>query len=179
MKLIPVHAGKNKFVHAIVDDEDFEWLSPLTGWHLTSHGQIQLTKSRKTPKPRPNKKFSKYYTALMSRLITLPWAEELVLHRNGNSLDCRRENLEVVDFSEARRRTVGRSSKVRNAKNYSLQKKTYQIHIQRNGHKVYTTAKTEEDAQRKVKEILEQISTWEPHIGEAEIYYTLDDKIAN
>lgn len=175
MKEISISAGNGQIVYAIVDDEDFQWLNDLTGWAIQTRGQIQLQKSNQKKYYPPLKARPKNFTVLMSRLIMLPWKEEVVLHRNGNYLDCRRENLEVIDISEARRRTSHKSFKVKNNKNYTKQFKLYQISVQRNGHRVRANAKTEEEAQRKVKEIKEQISGWEPMIMEVKEYRALDN----
>jgi hypothetical protein len=85
MKTIPLPKGKQ----AIVDDEDYEWLSVLK-WVLTSQGSVShqiQTKERRT-------------CLLMHQLVlraSLPrYVKHKVRHINGNKLDNRKANLKVL-----------------------------------------------------------------------------------
>lgn len=78
MKRIPLTQGK----FALVDDEDFEYLSQWK-WHVTNtigmpHGYARRTGS-----------------VYMHRVITKAPNEKVVDHKNGNTLDNRKQNLRV------------------------------------------------------------------------------------
>lgn len=81
MKHIPLTKG---FV-AIVDDEDFEWLSAWKWQASICNGKVY---ARRTKKENGTST-----TILMHREIAKPLPEEDVDHKNGDTMDCRRENL--------------------------------------------------------------------------------------
>lgn len=87
MKLIPLTQG----LHAIVDDEDYEWLVRWK-WHARKgrHGVYAL-------RWEPGGK-GRYLR--MHRVIMSPGEDEVVDHINGDSLDNRRCNLRVCDIQQ-------------------------------------------------------------------------------
>lgn len=78
MKKIPL--TQNKF--AIVDDDDFEYLSQFS-WHFQSRGYA-ASNSKK----------------LMHRVICNPEPKQQIDHINGNKLDNRRSNLRLCSNSQ-------------------------------------------------------------------------------
>src|SRR5438445_118466 len=80
-KLIPIF---NSEISAIVDDENFEWLS-LHKWHLTEKGYavcgVYNPITKKTEKYR------------MHRMIMRAKKGQIVDHRNRNKLDNQKSNL--------------------------------------------------------------------------------------
>lgn len=88
MKLIKL--TKEQF--AMVDDEDFEWLSQWK-WFFRVHHHSQGYASRIEVKNGKRKLIS------MHRLIINAKNDEFVDHKNGNKLDCRRVNLRTCSIS--------------------------------------------------------------------------------
>ena len=88
-----IRLPNNKF--ALVDDEDYEWLSDLKGWIVNRTGYAQLIK--------PGYKDKKTKTFLMSRLVMLAHllAPDLeVDHRDGNPLNNQKRNLRFCTHAE-------------------------------------------------------------------------------
>lgn len=84
MKKIPLTQGK----FAIVDDEDFEFLSQWKWWTLKSGNTFYAIRR------------SKNATILMHRVIIGAKPKKTVDHVNGNGLDNRKENIREVSNSE-------------------------------------------------------------------------------
>ena len=90
MKIIPLTQGQR----ALVDDEDYEWLSQWRWWTFNSRGHLYA--GRKLPmsskcKPR---------TLLMHReILRLPKSVQLD-HINHNGLDNRKCNLRICNYAE-------------------------------------------------------------------------------
>lgn len=85
MKRIPLRARDGSVrAHALVDDEDFEWLSQWA-WQLHAEGYVQ----------RVQRRAGRRILVLMHRLLMgLPAAQ--VDHKNGDRLDNQRHNLRVT-----------------------------------------------------------------------------------
>lgn len=99
MKRIPLTRGK----FAIVDDEDFEWLSKKS-WYAFFNGWIFYAATNKSIKIDKTRK-----TFLMHRIILNPLAEMQIDHKNGNGLDNRRNNLRICIQEENNRNKIGKS----------------------------------------------------------------------
>lgn len=82
-KQVPLTQGK----FALVDDEDFEWLSQHK-WHLSQHGYAARGKHEGYPKKTVGILF-------MHRVILNAPSGTEVDHINGNRLDNRRSNLRL------------------------------------------------------------------------------------
>lgn len=95
MKTIQLTKG---FV-AVIDDQDFDWLNRWK-WHASFNGGLPYAKSQ-----RNNRRIS------MHRLITGATSDQIVDHKNRDSLDNRRCNLRIVTSSQnmANRRKNSRS----------------------------------------------------------------------
>lgn len=98
MKRIPLHQGPgdNVVAHALVNDEDYEWLSPYY-WRLDKDGYAARS-GRRNGKP---------FTFSMAREVTEATAGLQVDHINGNRPDNRRENLRVVPPAQNRHNQQG------------------------------------------------------------------------
>lgn len=80
--------GKGKF--AIIDNEDFEYLSKFN-WHLYNNGYAR----RRAPRDGGNRKSFYMHKVIMKVKNTV-----LIDHKNRNGLDNRKKNLRVCTFSE-------------------------------------------------------------------------------
>ena len=122
MKRIPLTKGK----YALVDDEDFDWLTGNWKWHL-SHGYAQTNF-----RPLDDERFT---MKLHRLLISVPKGYEID-HINGNGLDNQRSNLRLCTHQENMR------NRPKN-KNKSGYKGVYRNHakwhaaIKHNGKKIY------------------------------------------
>lgn len=85
MKTIPLTKGKS----AIVDDSDFEWASKWK-WSCAANGYAVRT-------PMEN---GVQRSIFLHREIMQPASGEVVDHINGDTLDCRRENMRVCTNAE-------------------------------------------------------------------------------
>lgn len=94
---------------AIVDDEDFERVSQFN-WYASqeSRNGLKCYAVRRAlkgePDYRPGRKTKIRLHRWILGLPALPTDGMVVDHKNGNSLDCRRENLEIVTQQENMRR---------------------------------------------------------------------------
>jgi len=84
MKKIPLSQGK----FTIVDDADYDWLMKIK-WSATKSAHNWYVVNGKTGKRR-----------YMHREIMKPTNGQVVHHKNGDSLDNRRANLEVCTQTE-------------------------------------------------------------------------------
>lgn len=106
MKKIKLTQGKV----ALVSAEDFDWLSRFK-WtaHRGSAGGNRWYAVRNAT-AKIGKKRKRVWVRMHRLIMDLPpgslTSELVVDHRNGNGLDNRRENLEVVTFSENSRRAT-------------------------------------------------------------------------
>ena len=101
MKEIPLTQGKV----ALVDDEDFEWLSQFK-WYAKKGGQTYYAARKVTVAPK-KRKYEFMHNAIMK-----PQGGEQVDHRDGNGLNNCRSNLRIADYQKQqanRRKTVGSS----------------------------------------------------------------------
>lgn len=99
-KLIPLTRGQ----FAIVDDDDFEWLSQWKWcYHPTRHGYA--LRGVKTPERKTK-------LIYMHNVIMSPPVDFVVDHKNLNSLDNQRDNLRLATHSQnsANRTSSGGSS---------------------------------------------------------------------
>ncbi len=83
MKQIPLTRGK----FAIVDDEDFEFLNQWK-WHYS----VDIKKGNGRAANRDRK--------YMHRILLNPPDKQMIDHKNGNSLDNRRQNLRFCTVSQ-------------------------------------------------------------------------------
>lgn len=79
MKKIKLHGKKGTGLYLLVDEADFDIVSPFS-WFLGSHGYA----------------CSKQNTVLAHRLILDNPSGKEIDHINGDKLDCRRTNLRIV-----------------------------------------------------------------------------------
>ena len=95
MKLIPLSKGKV----AIVDDEDYHFLM-MFKWHASEQGNSKAdyacTKIRTA--------YKKYKKLWMHRIVTKCPDGLVVDHLNSETLDNRKQNLEVVTLEENSKR---------------------------------------------------------------------------
>ena len=108
MKLIPLTQGRI----AIVDDEDFEWLSQWN-WHAGGRPRNEYA-SRSEPRLPPIASKGPQRTIKMHRLIMNPPKGYEVDHINGDTFDNRRTNLRICTRAENCRNrlpTIGRRFK--------------------------------------------------------------------
>lgn len=102
MKEIPLSQG----LVALVDDEDYEELSQYK-WHAVKHRNTYYAVRNHPvyPSYRVNVK--------MHRQIMRAQENEIIDHKNGNGLDCQRNNLRIASSSQNaanRRAREGRKS---------------------------------------------------------------------
>lgn len=84
MKTIPLNNG----MAALVDDEDYEWLSSFTWYARRANKSTELYYAMTTLNERPSR---------MHRMILgLTSQSQLTDHRNGNGLDNQRHNLRIA-----------------------------------------------------------------------------------
>lgn len=122
-KLIPLSKG----LHAIVDDEDFEWLSQ---WKWSAMG---------------GKKGWTHYASgsqgMMHRLILglKPHHKRIADHINGNGLDNRRCNLRRVTNGQNQRNKGPNKNNTLGIKGvyWHLQKKRFQVQVMHNWKAIY------------------------------------------
>jgi len=87
-KFIPLNSKE----FAIVDDEDFELASQYT-WNCTKRSDLSYARTSK-------KIGGKQFTIRLHRLLLSAGPGEMVDHRNGDGLDCRRSNLRFATRSQ-------------------------------------------------------------------------------
>jgi len=93
MKEIGLNAG----FRAVVDDEVFAWLNQYK-WTADRHGDICYAVRRL--KLRDGRDRS---TSLHREILRIPYGDRrIVIHKNGDGLDCRVENLAIEDARAAR-----------------------------------------------------------------------------
>jgi hypothetical protein len=100
MKQIALSGGK---AYALVDDEDYEWLSPLYTWTITNMGYAQLHKTGKFGQ----------LGLLMHRLIMFAESNQQIDHIDGNPLNNQKANLRFCDAqgnNRNRKKTAGHHS---------------------------------------------------------------------
>ena len=85
-KRIPLTKG----YFAIVDDQDYEWLSQWKWRSLLSKGKVYAIRHQRGG-------YHKYLTVLMHRQIMDAPIDKLVDHRDGNGLNNQRDNLRLVN----------------------------------------------------------------------------------
>lgn len=117
----------NKNLSALVDDEDFEWLSEYR-WYAVEYSRV---------KNRFYAKMSSRRKTLMHRLLLNAPRELEVDHMNGNTLDNRKSNLRLATRSENARNCLVRiDSKARfKGVEYRQDKGKYSAYYTLNGEK--------------------------------------------
>lgn len=99
---------------ALIDEEDLPRVKEHGSWHAEQmRGQIYATHEHWLGKGRhqPQKE-----RVLLHRFVMNAQPGQLVMHRNGNGLDCRKNNLRFGNHSEngaSHRRKQGKTSKYR------------------------------------------------------------------
>lgn len=123
---IPLSRG----AFAVVDEDDYEWLTGMGEWHLSDTGYAV----RRTPAG----------TVRMHRLVAGTPEELITDHLNGNRLDNRRSNLRTVNNSQNMRN-------VKTRKYYTWDKSKNMWMVRYNGI-FYGRYKTEEEAAKAAKD---------------------------
>jgi hypothetical protein len=106
----------------LLDQEDLYKVKQYQ-WHTSSKGVVYRLNPEGTPKH-----------VQLARSVTGASSEQVVVHRNGNRLDCRRENLEIIDRSiriQAAEHRISASGYRGVSKDKRRNK--YQVHITVNG----------------------------------------------
>lgn len=91
MKTIPLTRG----YEALVDDEDFDWLSQFS-WHYTQSSITETGYARRFEKVDGKK----VYTTMHREILNLTGRGVNVDHKNHNGLDNQKENLRVCTLSQ-------------------------------------------------------------------------------
>lgn len=126
-KQIPLTQGK----FAIVDDEDYEWLSQH-GWHTT--------KDRKTyyaVRWSSKKGGRRNHRIWMHREIMKPLANMQIDHVNHNGLDNRKKNLRICTHSDNQHNRKPQPGKSSKHKGVTWHQKGWQVAITHNGKSIY------------------------------------------
>lgn len=84
-----------KGVNVLLDDEDYEWISTLTGWFINNSGYAQLHKSARVTKNKP-----RMFSALMHRLVMFARAGQILDHKDRNRLNNQKSNLRFCTRSQ-------------------------------------------------------------------------------
>lgn len=109
MKKIPLSYG----LFATVSDEDYEWVNEKP-WFVRQEGQFGATMRFYAEREIiVDGKIKKLY---MHRVIMNPGPGLVVTHLNSDTLDNRRENLEIITRSESMRRNKARGFQTRELK---------------------------------------------------------------
>lgn len=105
-----VYGDDRASVWAIVDEVDYAWLVQWK-WATKPSREGKKIYLYRTVTQRPTKHSLFMHVAIMERTGKKPPSEHHVVvdHRNGNSLDCRRENLRWATRSMNRRNLHGAS----------------------------------------------------------------------
>ena len=146
--------SKNQF--ALVDEEDFDRLSDGR-WFFQEAPDTNGRAIRRVPGPN-----GEYITEHLSRVIMNPPPEMQVIHENYEGLDCRRENLRVVDSAHAQRHKRVRKDSVSGIKGVRREgKDKYVATLWREGRGMRLgTFKTAELARRAYEK---GVDKWENH----------------
>src|SRR5262249_55618305 len=127
MQHIPLSQGQIAFV----DDDDF---APVSQYHWCYRGERNSGQGYAI---RHDKDGKKYRTVYLHRAIMGPVPpEHEVIFRNGDRLDCRRENLRVVSKQEARQhhqRARSNSKSGIKGISYNRRPRTWSVDIYRHG----------------------------------------------
>lgn len=91
MKQISIYGGH----FALVDDEDFEYLSQWK-WHLTKNGYAQRSKNMGKINGKVKIKTYKMHKQIMGENLNFPNID----HKDGNKLNNQRSNLRLATFSQ-------------------------------------------------------------------------------
>jgi hypothetical protein len=93
---IPLRGKKGIGLYAIVDEDDYILASQFK-WYLLNHKSNQYAVSNQDQ--------------LLHRLLLQPPSNMTVDHRNGNSLDCRRENMRICTRGQNNKNSSKRRTK--------------------------------------------------------------------
>jgi hypothetical protein len=122
MKEIPLTKG----MVALVDDEDFDFLNQWK-WHASKHYNNYYAARR----PYPERKVIKMHSVILD--VPTGYLPD---HKNGNTLDNRRENLRICTFAESAHNT-GISSRIKSSRfkgvYWSKDDKKWRSYIKANG----------------------------------------------
>jgi len=89
-----IHLDNNEV--ALVDDEDYDFVSSFNKWHINSVGYLATSKMINY-----DRTFYTMHRIIMERLLGEAIPEGLVIdHKNRNKLDNRRENLRLATYSQ-------------------------------------------------------------------------------
>jgi len=147
MKKIPLTQGK----FAIVDAEDFEWLSQHK-WSTAKRGNMFYAATTVRVNGRA-------YYILMHRLILGLGSDQLTDHKDRNGLNNRKTNLRVATNSQNQRNSPSRAgtSKFRGVR-WHKDRKRWQTTIQKNRKKMHLGYfESEKEAALKYDEIAKKI----------------------
>src|SRR5215467_14069297 len=127
MQHIPLSQGQI----ALVDDDDFAHVSQ---YHWCYRGERNSGQGYAIRHDKDGKKYRTVY--LLREIMGLVPPEHEVIFRNGDRLDCRRENLRVVSKQEARQhhqRARSNSKSGIKGISYNQRPKTWSVNIYRDG----------------------------------------------
>jgi hypothetical protein len=127
MQQIPLSQGQI----ALVDDEDFDRIAQ---YHWCYRGERNSGQGYAIRHDKDGKKYRTVY--LHREIVGLVPPEHEVIFRNGDRLDCRRENLRVVSKQEARqhhRRARSNSKSGIKGLRYNRRPRTWSVDLYRDG----------------------------------------------
>lgn len=135
-----IYVGKGKY--AIVDDEDYEYLSELS-WHCTKDGYPTSTDNCKWG----GQAYSTSYR--MHKIITMTLfsgTSAVVDHINGNPLDNRKSNLRICTVAEnSKNRKLDKRNKS-GCPGVRFKYKRWEASIKSGDKTIYASFKTKEEA---------------------------------
>lgn len=128
-KLIPLTKG----LHAIVDDEDYEWLAQWAWYALNGHNVYAARCAQRK-------------AILMHRVLLQAPNDMLVDHINGNPLDNRRANLRLCTHAENMRNSASRTGASQFKGVWKSRGKVWRACIKLHGKSIHLGSFTTEEA---------------------------------
>jgi hypothetical protein len=161
MRQLPLSKNQS----ALVDDEDFGHLSDHP-WFFQEAPDTNGRAIRRVPGPNGG-----YITEHLSRVIMNPPPGMQVIHENYSGLDCRRENLRIVDAAHAQRHKRVRKDSVSGIKGVRQEgKNSFVVMLWREGRGMRVgTFRTAELANKAYRKAVEK---WEKHEQERRFHPT-------